>query len=105
MYASELQSPRGEPVSVLGRPNSQGLSHRPGGNRVRSRSLTNNQEQETVRIRDRMKHTVDFKNKGFKPNTRGDSVQDAFTTLEELLTELPDSISFNVEISMFLASE
>ncbi|KAJ5799446.1 uncharacterized protein N7518_001514 [Penicillium psychrosexuale] len=98
MYASELQSPRGEPVSVLGTPNSQGLLDGPGRNRVRSRSLTKDQEQATVQIRDRMKHTVDFKNKGFKPNTRGHCVQDSFTTLEELLTKLPDSISFNIEI-------
>jgi glycerophosphodiester phosphodiesterase len=51
-----------------------------------------------------MKHTVDFKNKGFKPNTRGHSVQDSFTTLKELLAELPDAISFNIEISAFLVS-
>ncbi|KXG45689.1 Glycerophosphoryl diester phosphodiesterase [Penicillium griseofulvum] len=51
-----------------------------------------------MRIQDRMKHTVDFKNKGFKPNTRGHPVQDSFTTLEELLTELPEAISFNIEI-------
>ncbi|KAH8432455.1 uncharacterized protein LDX57_010091 [Aspergillus melleus] len=45
-----------------------------------------------------MKYTVDFMNKGFKPNTRGDVIQDSFTTLDELLTELPESIGFNVEV-------
>ncbi|OQE74625.1 hypothetical protein PENNAL_c0076G05257, partial [Penicillium nalgiovense] len=60
--------------------------------------ISKNQERETVRIWERMKHTVDLKNKGYKPNTRGHSVQDSFTTLEELLTKLPDSISFNIEI-------
>ncbi|RAQ52427.1 ankyrin repeat-containing protein [Aspergillus flavus] len=45
-----------------------------------------------------MKYTVDFVSKGFKPNTRGDFIQDSFTTLEELLEELPESISFNIEI-------
>ncbi|KZN83920.1 Glycerophosphodiester phosphodiesterase [Penicillium chrysogenum] len=98
MHASELQSPSVEPVSVLGRLNPQGLSHGLGRTRVRSRSLTKDKECETVRIQDIMKHTVDFRNKGFKPNTRGHSVQDSFTTLEELLTKLPDSISFNIEI-------
>jgi glycerophosphodiester phosphodiesterase len=105
MHASELQSPSVEPVSVLGRLNPQGLSHGLGRTRVRSRSLTKDKECETVRIQDIMKHTVDFRNKGFKPNTRGHSVQDSFTTLEELLTKLPDSISFNIEISMFPVSE
>lgn len=37
-------------------------------------------------------------NKGFKPNTRGDFIQDSFTTLDELLEKLPESIGFNVEV-------
>ncbi|KAE8163085.1 hypothetical protein BDV40DRAFT_299798 [Aspergillus tamarii] len=45
-----------------------------------------------------MKYTVDFIRTGFKPNTRGDFIQDSFTIPEELLEELPDSISFNIEI-------
>ncbi|GMG03784.1 unnamed protein product [Aspergillus oryzae] len=45
-------------------------------------------------------HRVDFVSKGFKPNTRGDFIQDSFTTLEELLEELPESISFNIEITI-----
>jgi glycerophosphodiester phosphodiesterase len=48
-----------------------------------------------------MKYTVDFMKRGFKPNTRGDFIQDSFATLEELLVELPKSISFDVEISTF----
>jgi glycerophosphodiester phosphodiesterase len=52
-----------------------------------------------------MKFTVDVQNKGFKPNTRRHSVQDSFTTLEELLGKLPDSISFNIEISESLQSK
>ena len=50
-----------------------------------------------------MKYTVDFIRTGFKPNTRGDFIQDSFTIPEELLEELPDSISFNIEISMLSA--
>lgn len=37
-------------------------------------------------------------NKGFKPNTRGDFIQDSFSTLDELLEKLPASIGFNVEV-------
>lgn len=47
-----------------------------------------------------MKYTVDFKNKGFKPNTRGDFVQGSFTTLETLFEKLPETVHFNIEISM-----
>lgn len=67
----------------------------------RSRSLAKAHERELEGTRQRMMHTVDFTSKGFKPNTRGDFIQDSFATLDELLVQLPQSISFNVEISMF----
>jgi len=50
-------------------------------------------------VHERMKHTVDYVSKGFKPNTRGDFIQDSFATLEELLTKLPGDIGFDIEIS------
>jgi len=45
-----------------------------------------------------MKHTRDFKQKGFKPNTRGAFIQAPFTTLEEMLRKLPADIGFNIEM-------
>ncbi|KAJ5348690.1 uncharacterized protein N7506_001943 [Penicillium brevicompactum] len=95
MYASKLQSPRGKPASVLGRP-PLSSAQRPR-DRLRSRSVSRDRG-ESQHVHDRMKFTVDFQNKGFKPNTRRQSIQDSFTTLEELITKLPDSISFNIEI-------
>ncbi|CAG8114749.1 unnamed protein product [Penicillium olsonii] len=95
MYASKLQSPRGKPASVLGRP-PLSYSQRPR-DRIRSRSVSKDRG-ETQNVNERMKFTVDFQNKGFKPNTRRQSIQDSFTTLEELISKLPDSISFNIEI-------
>lgn len=50
-------------------------------------------------INERLHLTVDFKKKGFKPNTRGQFVQDDFATLEQLLQSLPESLGFSVEIS------
>jgi glycerophosphodiester phosphodiesterase len=67
--------------------------------RPRARSLTTTSIQETHPIHNRMKYTVDFKNKGFKPNTRGSFIHGPFTNLKELLVNLPEAISFNVEIS------
>ena len=55
--------------------------------------------QEIHSILDRMKYTVDYQSKGFKPNTRGSFIQGPFATLKELLVNLPESIKFNVEIS------
>ena len=49
-------------------------------------------------IRERMKHTRDFKEKGFKGNSRGDSIQQPFTTLEEILKKLPLDVGINIEM-------
>ncbi|KAG9245096.1 Glycerophosphoryl diester phosphodiesterase family-domain-containing protein [Calycina marina] len=47
---------------------------------------------------DRMRHTKDFKEKGYKGNSRGISIQAPFTTLEEMLIKLPEDVGFNVEM-------
>jgi len=101
IYASKVQSPRGNPVSVLGEAILQTERTETDRGKPRSRSVTREGERGAKEAQDRMKHTVDFMNKGFKPNTRGDFIQDSFATLEELLVELPKSISFDIEISMF----
>jgi len=49
-------------------------------------------------MRERMKHTRDFKSKGFKGNSRGNFIQAPFTTLEEMFKKLPESIGFNIEM-------
>ena len=101
MYASNIQSPRGNPASVLRKPMAHGERNTFDQGKPRSRSLTRKHERGASEVQDRMKHTVDFLNKGFKPNTRGDFIQDSFATLEELLVKLPSSIGFDIEISMF----
>jgi glycerophosphodiester phosphodiesterase len=94
LHASNVQSPRGNPPAVLGTAHSR---EEPG--RSRSRSLGRQFEAGAVQVRDRLKHTVDFQNKGFKPNTRGDFVQDSFATLQEILLKLPQDIGCDIEIS------
>ncbi|KAA8646328.1 uncharacterized protein ATNIH1004_007755 [Aspergillus tanneri] len=98
MFASKLQSPRGDPVSVLERANTRSLGAGTGRTKLRSRSSTRGHDGRTLEFYDRMKYTVDFMDKGFKPNTRGDFIQDSFATFEELLEKLPDTIGFNIEI-------
>ncbi|KAJ6018483.1 hypothetical protein N7522_001947 [Penicillium canescens] len=98
MYANQLRSPRGIPTQELKNMSAQYMSDESGREKIRSRSLTRFHAQETRQHQDRMKYTVDFMKKGLKPNTRGHCVQDSFTTLEQLLVELPESISFNIEI-------
>lgn len=50
------------------------------------------------KTRDRLKHTRDFKIKGFKGNTRGDVIQSQFTTLEEMFRTIPEDVGFNIEM-------
>ncbi|GKZ31573.1 hypothetical protein AbraIFM66950_000146 [Aspergillus brasiliensis] len=90
LHVSKIQSPIGHPASILG----SNRHHRD----LRSRSLTRSHEHGAQQMQERMRHTVDYMNKGFKPNTRGHSIQDSFVTIEELLTQLPGSIDFNIEI-------
>jgi glycerophosphodiester phosphodiesterase len=49
-------------------------------------------------LSDRMKHTRDFKMKGYKGNSRGNFIQAPFTTLEEMFKKLPEHIGFNIEM-------
>ncbi|KAM7209475.1 glycerophosphocholine phosphodiesterase [Naviculisporaceae sp. PSN 640] len=49
-------------------------------------------------MEERMKHTKDFKEKGFKANSRGNFIQAAFATLEELFRKVPVSTGFNIEM-------
>lgn len=59
-------------------------------------------KNERLKKNERMKHTRDFKRKGFKGNTRGEHIQAPFATLEELFKKLPESVGFNIELSTFL---
>ncbi|OAA70377.1 glycerophosphodiester phosphodiesterase GDE1 [Cordyceps fumosorosea ARSEF 2679] len=47
---------------------------------------------------ERMKHTRDFKEKGFKANSRGNFIQAPFATLEDLFRKLPADTGFNIEM-------
>ncbi|KAG8527749.1 uncharacterized protein KY384_007903 [Bacidia gigantensis] len=67
----------------------------PGKGRSMSLGALSNDESH---MSDRMKHTRDFKEKGFKGNSRGNFIQAPFTTLEEMFKTLPESIGFNIEM-------
>ncbi|KAH7309752.1 Glycerophosphoryl diester phosphodiesterase family-domain-containing protein [Stachybotrys elegans] len=71
---------------------------REAAGRSRSRSLGRYSEVETMQIHHKMKHTVDFQKKGFKPNTQGDVIHDSFATLQDILVGLPQNIGCDIEI-------
>lgn len=77
----------------------------PGGFRARSNSLAPTRSQSMgfagsglQDMDERMKHTRDFKSKGFKANSRGNFIQAPFATLEDLFRKLPENIGFNIEM-------
>ncbi|KAK1761443.1 Glycerophosphodiester phosphodiesterase GDE1 [Echria macrotheca] len=69
------------------------------GPRQRSMSMDYpGNEYGRTHMEERMKHTRDFKEKGFKANSRGNFIQAPFATLEDLFRKLPESIGFNIEM-------
>ncbi|KAK5661008.1 hypothetical protein OQA88_12386 [Cercophora sp. LCS_1] len=69
------------------------------GPRQRSMSMDYpGDEYGKTHMEERMKHTRDFKEKGFKANSRGNFIQAPFATLEDLFRKLPESIGFNIEM-------
>lgn len=65
--------------------------------RARSMSVGGS-EYNASELNEKIKHTRDFKKKGFKGNTRGNHIQAPFATLEELFEKLPKSVGFNIEL-------
>ncbi|KAL3495244.1 Glycerophosphoryl diester phosphodiesterase family-domain-containing protein [Aspergillus germanicus] len=55
-------------------------------------------DSDLLELNERIKHTRDFKKKGFKGNSRGNHIQAPFATLEELFKRLPKSVGFNMEL-------
>ena len=54
--------------------------------------------EQNAELEERMKHTRDFKEKGYKANSRGNFIQAPFATLEDLFRKLPENIGFNIEM-------
>ncbi|KAI4191895.1 MAG: hypothetical protein LQ346_004563 [Caloplaca aetnensis] len=66
--------------------------------RNRSMSLDHSANDRNSEMSERMKHTRDFKEKGYKGNSRGHFIQAPFTTLEEMFKKLPGHVGFNIEM-------
>lgn len=95
-HASDLQEPQSITPATIDT-SKDGLHTQP--QRRRAWSTGEESRLRTVQLRDRLRYTVDFQSKGFKPNTRGDFIQGSLTTLDELLVDLPEDIGFNIEMS------
>jgi glycerophosphodiester phosphodiesterase len=107
LHVSEGQTPRqSRPTSPEGtRTIDKGNGTKPAQRRMRSYSVDiskqkNIHNHHNMELSERMKHTRDFKMKGYKGNSRGNFIQAPFTTLEEMFKKLPESTGFNIEMSM-----
>ncbi|KAI2789760.1 hypothetical protein POX_d05257 [Penicillium oxalicum] len=67
------------------------------GSRPRSMSVGGS-EYDPTELTEKIKHTRDYKKKGFKGNTRGEHIQAPFATLEELFKKIPKPVGFNIEL-------
>ncbi|KAF2810802.1 GDPD-domain-containing protein [Mytilinidion resinicola] len=65
--------------------------------RHRSQSFDNSDDLRARDFLNRLKHTHEFKLKGFKGNVRGAHIHDPFVTLEELLLALPENAALDLE--------
>ncbi|KAL1955167.1 hypothetical protein VTO42DRAFT_8982 [Malbranchea cinnamomea] len=74
------------------------LKNSNGATTPRQRSLSVGEDLGVPDVSERMKHTRDFKKKGFKGNSRGSHIQAPFATLEELFKKLPKTVGFNMEL-------
>jgi glycerophosphodiester phosphodiesterase len=84
-------SPNGMKETVLERVrNSEGT--------YRRRSLSMGYPIDDAEMDEKMKHTRDFKAKGYKANSRGKVIQAPFTTLEEMFKQVPLDVGFNIEM-------
>lgn len=109
LHVSEGQTPR------QSRPTSPGVADTVNGmngtqtsrqRRPRSYSVDNSNQKNmhtnhSLELSERMKHTRDFKLKGYKGNSRGNFIQAPFTTLEEMFRKIPEGTGFNIEMSTY----
>jgi glycerophosphodiester phosphodiesterase len=108
LHISETQTPReSRPESPVENLSANGTNGRQRSQRrLRASSVDDSAKKKiqanySLELSERMKHTRDFKIKGYKANSRGTFIQSPFTTLEEMFKKLPESTGFNIEMSMY----
>ena len=99
MHLSRSQAPRSDILSsaevrYLDKNNfNGGLRPKP-----RSHSVNIYDDYRSRDLVERMRYTEEGMHNNIKGNLRGHSIQEPSSTLEQLLTELPESIAFNLEV-------
>ena len=99
LQLSNAQKPRGD---LSGMAEARFLEKSAGSEKLysmpRSYSQTNYDDSRRRDLDERMRYTESAMNGDHKGNLRGDSIQGVFPKFEQLFTDLPESIAFNVEM-------
>ncbi|OXV07336.1 hypothetical protein Egran_04899, partial [Elaphomyces granulatus] len=66
--------------------------------RRRAWSLCAPPDSASIALCDRMRHTSEYSTYGLKGNMRGDHIHEPFATLKEVLLQLPQTVSFDIEL-------
>ncbi|KAF2266841.1 GDPD-domain-containing protein [Lojkania enalia] len=104
LHVSEGQTPReSRPTSpaenkIINASNDKQLPRRPRSYSMDMSKQKTAHATHTSELAERMKHTRDFKMKGYKGNSRGNFIQEPFTTLADMFKKLPESVGFNIEM-------
>ena len=83
--------------AVLSNGADRGSPPKENGSRSRSQSVSH-AVNNLANTEERMRHTREFKLKGFKANSRESFIQAPFATLDNLFRKLPRSLGFNIEV-------
>ena len=107
LHVNDVRTPRpSRPASPVRFENPKLNSLKSSDARQRLRSMSvGGGDNDSTEMDERMKHTRDFKKKGFKGNTRGNHIQAPFATLEEMFRKLPANVGFNIEMKYPMLSE
>lgn len=99
LHVSKVRTPRdSRPASpTLGDAKSSDLKVF-DSKRQRSMSAGGPTASDLSDMSEKMKHTRDFKKKGFKGNSRGNHIQEPFATLQDMFKKLPKTVGFNIEM-------
>lgn len=106
LHVNEMRTPRhSRPASPIPFEKPKAKTGDARSSRLRSLSVGGGDSNESLDMEERMKHTRDFKKKGFKGNSRGNHIQAPFATLEEMFRKVPANVGFNIEMKYPMLSE
>jgi glycerophosphodiester phosphodiesterase len=99
LHVNDVRTPRpSRPASPVTFENPKLRELKSSEPRIRRSMSVGGSDHDSSEMDERMKHTRDFKKKGFKGNSRGNHIHSPFATLEEMFKKVPVATGFNIEM-------